>query len=138
MSGASKRSCQVVDLVKAFQQSRQFFERHYRDLIIKKETEATTDHSQKDRRKMDKLTAPHESVDTLADKVQKIEIDQSKLTALSPEVISRQATVSIRISGASTCLLIEFLANRSTSVSRNGDGNENGRMGVLKQRAILE
>lgn len=46
---------------------------------------------------MDKLTAPHESVDTLADKVQKIEIDQSKLTALSPEVISRQATVSTRI-----------------------------------------
>jgi hypothetical protein len=44
---------------------------------------------------MDKLTAPHESVDTLADKVQKIEIDQSKLTALSPEVISRQATVSL-------------------------------------------
>lgn len=50
---------------------------------------------------MDKLTAPHESVDILADKVQKIEIDQSKLTALSPEVISRQATVSTFVSGLS-------------------------------------
>jgi hypothetical protein len=43
---------------------------------------------------MDKLSQPHESVDALAEKVKEIEIDQSKLTALSPEVISRQATVS--------------------------------------------
>jgi hypothetical protein len=43
---------------------------------------------------MDKLTQAHESVDGLAEKIKQIDIDASKLTALSPEVISRQATVS--------------------------------------------
>lgn len=45
---------------------------------------------------MDKLTQPHGTVDEVAEKLKQIEIDQSKLTALSPEVISRQATVSLQ------------------------------------------
>ncbi|KAI5454283.1 eukaryotic translation initiation factor 2 subunit gamma [Naganishia albida] len=44
---------------------------------------------------MDKLTQAHDSVDGLAEKVKQIDIDQSQLTALSPEVISRQATINI-------------------------------------------
>jgi hypothetical protein len=43
---------------------------------------------------MDKLTQAHDSVDGLTEKVKQIDIDSSQLTALSPEVISRQATVS--------------------------------------------
>lgn len=44
---------------------------------------------------MDKLTQAHTTVDDVAEKLKQVEIDQSKLTALSPEVISRQATVSL-------------------------------------------
>jgi hypothetical protein len=43
---------------------------------------------------MDKIADPN--VEQLTEDVKKIEIDSSRLTALSQEVISRQATVSIR------------------------------------------
>jgi hypothetical protein len=42
---------------------------------------------------MDKVADP--AVDSVTEDVKKIEIDSSKLTALSQEVISRQATVSV-------------------------------------------
>jgi len=43
---------------------------------------------------MDKIAEP--SVEQVTEDVKNMEIDSSKLTALSQEVISRQATVSIR------------------------------------------
>jgi len=57
---------------------------------------------------MDKIADP--SVEQLTEDVKKVEIDSSKLTALSQEVISRQATVSIR----SFCQVSERVEARSS------------------------
>jgi hypothetical protein len=44
---------------------------------------------------MDKIADP--SVEQLTEEIKKVDIDASKLTALSQEVISRQATVSLEL-----------------------------------------